>query len=76
MRSHLDLIQFERCDLIGLVGSTGRSTAPHLHYELKKNGKHVNPVAEHRKLPPGDPVPSGQMNAFRAARDAALATLQ
>ena len=62
--------------LIGRVGATGLVTGPHLHYELKKNGKHVNPVAEHRKLPPGDPVPSGQMDAFRAARDAALATLQ
>lgn len=31
-------------EVIGFVGSSGRSTAPHLHYEVLKNGKHVNPA--------------------------------
>lgn len=34
----------KRGDLIGLVGSSGKSTAPHLHYEVEKNGQKVNPV--------------------------------
>ena len=34
----------KRGDIIGYVGSTGRSEAPHLHYEVHKNGKPVNPI--------------------------------
>lgn len=34
----------KRGDVIGLVGSTGRSEAPHLHYEVHKNGQVVNPL--------------------------------
>ena len=34
----------ERGDVIGFVGSTGMSVAPHLHYEIKLNGVNVDPV--------------------------------
>lgn len=34
----------KRGDVIGYVGSTGRSEAPHLHYEVHKNGEVVNPL--------------------------------
>jgi murein DD-endopeptidase MepM/ murein hydrolase activator NlpD len=33
-----------RGDLIGYIGNSGTSTAPHLHYEVVKNKKRVNPV--------------------------------
>tara|TARA_R110001583_G_scaffold77754_2_gene211474 strand:- start:903 stop:1874 length:972 start_codon:yes stop_codon:yes gene_type:complete len=34
----------KRGDLIGFVGSTGRSEAPHLHYEISKDGNRINPI--------------------------------
>lgn len=33
-----------RGDIIGFVGNTGKSVAPHLHYEVHKDGKKINPV--------------------------------
>lgn len=56
-------------DLVGRVGQTGLATGPHLHYGLKKNGRYVNPIIEHRNMPPGEPVPAAFVNAFGSDRD-------
>ena len=48
--AHLDKYNVKRNqkvkkgDIIGFVGSTGRSQAPHLHYEVRKDGKKYNPI--------------------------------
>lgn len=56
-------------ELVGRVGMTGLATGVHLHYGLKKNGRYVNPVIEHRNMPPGDPIPSAFLNVFTTERD-------
>ncbi len=53
-------------EVIGYVGSTGRSTGPHLHYEVSYQGSQINPMS--LKLPAGYKLEGEELTAFQEAR--------
>ena len=53
----------EQGQIIGYVGSTGRSTGPHLHYEILVNNRKVNPLTV--SLPTGERIPPELIGGFR-----------
>ena len=61
-------------EVIGYVGATGLATAPHLHYEYRKNGVHLNPRTV--VLPNAEPLRGQELTAFLTTAEPLLQRLE
>lgn len=55
--------QVNQGDVVGYVGSTGLASGPHLHYEIRQGGSHINPLRF--KVDAGQAIPLTQMTEFK-----------
>ncbi|HSH76482.1 MAG TPA: M23 family metallopeptidase [Longimicrobiales bacterium] len=61
-------------EVIGYVGMTGLATGNHLHYEMVRSGRHMDPLSV--DLPAGDPVPSQDRIRWLEERSVRVALLE
>ena len=64
----------KQSDIIGYVGMTGLASGPHLHYEMLRGGRQIDPLSV--DLPAGDPVPADDQDRWRTEMGGRVALLE